>query len=497
MPSTELAAPALSLAPASGVNHPPFHVSTSRNPAWISSGVQHAAITAAPLIVADLAAMTLSFATAAFVTATLWPSAVIEWKAIGAALFCALFVAAPAVGLYPGVGLSAVSELRRAGMAAACIGPMFLAVSFFQPARDLGVQFAIVLTCGLLIPSLALFRRAARAMFGRFDWWGQPALIVGREAVAQNVYRYLVENPGIGLRPLGLVSDRPVVSQTGPTARHLAPLSRLASVARRLDRPWLIIATAGDLPLVERQLGRDLVDQVLVSRLDGSSSVWHRASACLDWPGHESGIGITPRLRPYKRAIDLTLAVLLSVPLVPLMLGIAALIKLSSPGPVIFKQERVGHQGRRFLCWKFRTMVCDGQRVLEEYLTAHPERRAEWDRDHKLQHDPRVTAIGRVLRKTSLDELPQLWNVLRGDMSLVGPRPILASEIPDFGANFEAFCSVLPGITGMWQVSGRNQTTYAEHVELDGFYARHWSLWLDLHILMMTFKVVLLRQGAC
>jgi lipopolysaccharide/colanic/teichoic acid biosynthesis glycosyltransferase len=135
--------------------------------------------------------------------------------------------------------------------------------------------------------------------------------------------------------------------------------------------------------------------------------------------------------------------------------------------------------------------------VLEEYLAAHPACREEWERDHKLRFDPRVTAIGRLLRKTSLDELPQLWNVLRGQMSLVGPRPILASEIPDFGPEFEAFCSVLPGITGMWQVSGRNQTTYAEHVELDGFYARNWSLSLDLHILMLTFKVVLLRQGAC
>lgn len=208
-------------------------------------------------------------------------------------------------------------------------------------------------------------------------------------------------------------------------------------------------------------------------------------------------MGVSPRLRPYKRALDLAASVALVVPLTPLLLLISVLIKVSSPGPVIFRQERVGFQGRRFQCWKFRTMVCDGSRVLEEYLNRHPEHRVQWERDHKLQHDPRVTTIGRLLRKTSLDELPQLWNVLRGQMSLVGPRPILASEIPDFGHEFEAFCSVPPGITGLWQVSGRNQTTYAEHVELDCFYARHWSLSLDLHILMKTVKVVLLRQGAC
>jgi Undecaprenyl-phosphate galactose phosphotransferase WbaP len=248
---------------------------------------------------------------------------------------------------------------------------------------------------------------------------------------------------------------------------------------------------------VQGHLSRQLVDRVLVSRVDGSPNVWQRASSCLDWPGESTAVGLSPRLRPFKRAIDLAIALALVVPLLPLIGIISVLIRLSSPGPVIFKQERVGHGGRRFLCWKFRTMVCDGQRVLEDYLNANPERRVEWDRDHKLQYDPRVTTIGRLLRKTSLDELPQLWNVLRGEMSLVGPRPILASEIPDFGDHFAAFCSVMPGITGLWQVSGRNDTTYAEHVELDGFYARHWSLWLDLHILMMTFRVVLLRKGAC
>lgn len=506
MSASELAASALALAPASSANPSPYHVATTPDFPWFSSGVQHALTMAIPLLFADFVAMLIALAISSQITELLWPTAVVDWKALATAMVCALFVAAPVVGLYPGIGLSAVTELRRAGMAAACIGPVFVAVSFLQPSRSLGVTFAIVATCFLLIACLSLFRRALRVALGRFAWWGQPALIVGEEAAAQNVYAHLLRNPGIGLRPLGVVSDRPADWQQAtheeranhqPQANRLGSLSRLTTVARPLNRPWLIVAAADDLPKVQRHLSRQLVDRVLVSRLDGSSNVWQRASACLDWPGEEIGQGISPRLRPYKRAIDLTIALALIVPLLPLIGIIAALIRFSSPGPVIFKQERVGHRGSRFLCWKFRTMVCDGQRVLEDYLDANPERRVEWDRDHKLQHDPRVTAIGRLLRKTSLDELPQLWNVFRGEMSLVGPRPILANEIPDFGADFAAFCSVLPGITGLWQVSGRNETTYAEHVELDGFYARHWSLWLDLHILMMTFKVVLLRQGAC
>ena len=141
-------------------------------------------------------------------------------------------------------------------------------------------------------------------------------------------------------------------------------------------------------------------------------------------------------------------------------------------------------------------MVCDADAVLQTYLAANPQARAEWERDHKLKRDPRVTWIGRLLRQTSLDELPQLWNVLRGEMSLVGPRPIVDDEIRKYGDVFLEYTRVLPGITGLWQVSGRNNTTYDERVSLDAFYVGNWSVWLDLYILFRTIRVVLLREGA-
>jgi lipopolysaccharide/colanic/teichoic acid biosynthesis glycosyltransferase len=201
-------------------------------------------------------------------------------------------------------------------------------------------------------------------------------------------------------------------------------------------------------------------------------------------------------LPAWKRVIDIvgaSMALIVASLFMPL---IVALIKWQSPGPAFYQHERIGRHGRRFKVWKLRTMVCDADRVLNEYLDACPNRREEWNRDHKLRDDPRITKLGRFLRKSSIDELPQLWNILKGDMSLVGPRPIVAAEISKYGYKFEPYCRVLPGLTGLWQISGRNDTTYAQRVDLDSYYARNSSLALDLYILLMTVRVVLFRQGA-
>jgi Undecaprenyl-phosphate galactose phosphotransferase WbaP len=169
---------------------------------------------------------------------------------------------------------------------------------------------------------------------------------------------------------------------------------------------------------------------------------------------------------------------------------------MSTRGPIVYSHKRLGRNGRHFNAWKFRTMFQNADQVLELYLEEHPELREEWERDHKLKFDPRVTRIGRFLRKTSLDELPQLWNVIRGDMSLVGPRPIVDAEIEKYGAYYGLYTMVKPGITGLWQVSGRNNTTYDERVQLDAYYVRNWSPWLDLYLLLRTIRIVLFAKGA-
>ncbi len=197
-----------------------------------------------------------------------------------------------------------------------------------------------------------------------------------------------------------------------------------------------------------------------------------------------------------KRCLDISLLFFGAAIALPLI-GLGALvIKLGSRGPVFFWQERIGRYGRHFWALKFRTMVPNGDDILAAYLAAHPEERIVWRRNRKLKCDPRVTWIGRILRRTSLDELPQLWNVLRGEMSLVGPRPMMREEIPEYGDQFDVCIQVLPGITGLWQVSGRADTSFRQRVALDVEYATTRSLWLDLRILLRTVPVVISRHGA-
>ncbi len=197
-----------------------------------------------------------------------------------------------------------------------------------------------------------------------------------------------------------------------------------------------------------------------------------------------------------KRTLDLLLTVTGGLIILPLIALIVVAIRLGSRGPVLFWHERIGRRGRRFKAVKFRTMVVNGDEIIAAHLAANPAAREEWRRDHKLKSDPRVTWIGRILRRTSLDELPQLWNVLRGEMSLVGPRPIVREEIPKYGEQFDVYILALPGITGMWQVSGRNDTGYRQRVALDVEYVSTWCLWLDVKILLRTILVVVGQKGA-
>lgn len=180
----------------------------------------------------------------------------------------------------------------------------------------------------------------------------------------------------------------------------------------------------------------------------------------------------------------------------PAMAVIAFAIFVHDGRPILFSQTRIGRGGKSFQCLKFRTMVTDSQARLEHLLSTNEEAAIEWSRDQKLKNDPRITWIGRFLRKTSLDELPQLINVLRGEMSIVGPRPIVQDEIERYGLNFESYASVSPGITGLWQVSGRNQVAYEDRVLIDVRYANNWSIRGDIVIMFKTIPAVLLGTGA-
>jgi lipopolysaccharide/colanic/teichoic acid biosynthesis glycosyltransferase len=202
------------------------------------------------------------------------------------------------------------------------------------------------------------------------------------------------------------------------------------------------------------------------------------------------------RYRVVKRCGDVFL-VLISLPVTLFAIGVvSAMVMLSSPGPIFYSHRRIRKHGAFFSMWKFRTMCVNSAEVLEEYLAKHPEARAEWNKTHKLRDDPRITPIGSFLRRYSLDELPQLWNVLTGQMSLVGPRPIVAAEVEKYGDYFGCYCRVKPGLTGLWQVSGRSELSYDARVALDCEYVNRWSLQKDIVILSKTFSSVVNQDGA-
>jgi undecaprenyl-phosphate galactose phosphotransferase len=203
--------------------------------------------------------------------------------------------------------------------------------------------------------------------------------------------------------------------------------------------------------------------------------------------------GLYPDL--LKRGFDIVLSVSALGFFLPVMALIYFLVRLDG-GPGLFAHRRVGRGGREFRCLKFRSMVVDAEPALSSYLDAHPSARVEWEKTRKLKNDPRITRLGKLLRKTSADELPQLFNVIMGDMSIVGPRPVTLSELEKYGRNSAAYLSVRPGITGLWQVSGRNDASYESRVALDSEYCGTVSLGLDVALLIKTFFVVLKREGA-
>jgi Undecaprenyl-phosphate galactose phosphotransferase WbaP len=205
---------------------------------------------------------------------------------------------------------------------------------------------------------------------------------------------------------------------------------------------------------------------------------------------------LLPGPRLVKRTMDIALVLPLLAGTALVAIALLVINPLFNPGPLLYRQRRIGQGGGEFGCWKFRTMVPDADRILASYLESHPELRAEWEADHKLKDDPRVTRLGAVMRRLSIDELPQFCNVLVGDMSLVGPRPIVAGEIARYREAFDLYCQVRPGVSGLWQVSGRSDTGYGQRVALDTYYVRNWSVWLDLVVLARTPWAAVAGKGA-
>jgi undecaprenyl-phosphate galactose phosphotransferase len=367
----------------------------------------------------------------------------------------------------------------------------------------------IVLATLNLLVLLPIVRFWTKRILGAVGLWRKRILILGATDIAKLAIRGLTEDPFLGYEVVGLLDDAPgkrgeQVEICGGKASHILgllseareqmerlrardvliampslPEERLLALVHELQ-PYsdsiYVVPQLWALPMMNLQIDGLLRERVMMLRLSNNLAK--------PWNGW------------LKRACDLLIGVAITLLALPVCLVLGVLILVDSGAPALFIQERLGHRGRNFRCFKFRTMDMSGEKILSQYLERNPEAADEWRKYAKLRnHDPRLTRLGRFLRRWSLDELPQLLNVLKGEMSLVGPRPYLPQERERIGVDLPTILSARPGMTGLWQVSGRNHFTLEERVQLEAWYVRNWTLWLDCIVLAKTFRTVFFPQN--
>lgn len=375
---------------------------------------------------------------------------------------------------------------------------------YFAKVSDVVSRLFVGTTWIFSYSFIILGRYTTETVMRRFNLLRIPIVVVGAGKTAELIVNSFVHDSGFSYRILGFIDDQPAAAMGKNNFRILGKFKDAKKIVTRLKVQTVIIAAPGleSASLVDliNQIQPHVKDIAFVPDLLGTPMGGLEVESLME----EGIILLKVRnnlARRYNRWIKRIFDIIVSLFLLPFVLVfgviVGILIYIDSPGgSPIFSHKRVGRNGKEFYCYKFRTMVCNAQTHLEKYLAAHPEAKAEWDKEFKLKDDPRITRIGAFLRKTSLDELPQLFNVLKGEMSLVGPRPIVKAEIPKYGRFIQDFYLVPPGITGVWQVSGRSDTTYEKRVSMDSWYVRNWSVWIDIVYLVKTVKVVLDRKGA-
>lgn len=386
-----------------------------------------------------------------------------------------------------------------------------LAFSYFLSHQV--VRFLTLLFWGSLLFILPINRYICKLILLKFNLWQRGVYIVGVGENATTTYSLLTNDKILGYRFLGFVDLEPRDHTSHAAKCRTLELNGHSLPIFTIKQLRLTANTVTDYEIVLALNSRQLFDNariinILQSQYTFVSIVPDISGLPLYGVALEHFFGseqlflrlqnnLSRRMnRIIKGVFDIILSVGIIVILSPLLLLISCGIKLTTRDKILFKHKRAGVAGSSFYCLKFQTMYPNSQELLENHLAANMQARLAWEQDFKLKNDPRITPIGKFLRKTSLDELPQLFNVIKGDMSLVGPRPIVAAEIPRYGDDYYYYKLVKPGITGLWQISGRNNIDYATRVRLDVYYAKNWSLWYDFVILFKTTGVVFARTGA-
>lgn len=389
-----------------------------------------------------------------------------------------LIVVRAIYGLYPGYGLNPAEELRRQSVTVLLVAFFVLAGgTLFRFSADYS-RTVLVLAFAALLLLLPVARSLAKSIMARWPLYGEGIWVVSKTGRGDELVEMLSSAPALGLRVVGRSPGEPPLNTS--CAHCLLIPEEIENISRVLD----------DLNSRFRHVW-------LVPNLLDVSSVWVTPR---DLQGHLAlelrNNLLEPANRIIKRTLELAILTAALPVLLPLLALLAVVVAADGRGPIFFRQRRVGRGGNCFEILKFRTMHENGDALLRTRLDTDPIAADEWQRHQKLRADPRLTRSGRILRRLSLDELPQVWNIARGEMSLVGPRAVVEQELGLYGDRAHLYTAVVPGLTGLWQVSGRSQLSYADRVRLDAYYVRNWSIWLDLSVLAKTPLVVLRAHGA-
>lgn len=376
-------------------------------------------------------------------------------------------------------------------------------VLYFLQASLLASRLYVVLFGCLVFFNIYVARYVVMKFLKTMGFLRKPVILIGAGKTAEQVLAFFEGDLGYRYEIVGILDDHPISRELPQKFLLMGNLEDAEEVICGAGVKTVIITAPGmDPSRLERLIARiqpfvrdiSFVPDLMMLPLGnvGVEPFFTEKVFML----HIRNNLARRRNRWAKRMFDLAATISGGLLISPILLLLAIIVGIDNKGRIIFAHRRVGKNGKIFPCYKFQSMVPDAQKRLEEYLAENPEARKEWDETFKLTNDPRVTKLGAFLRKTSLDELPQLWNVLMGDMSLVGPRPIVTKEIERYGDYIREYYMVPPGITGMWQVNGRSDTTYEERVAMDTWYVRNWSVWIDLVYLFKTVKTVFTGKGA-
>jgi Undecaprenyl-phosphate galactose phosphotransferase WbaP len=386
------------------------------------------------------------------------------------------------LGLYPGYGLTAVKELEQMSKASSLAFILLTALSFLNKAFMIFPRSIIIITWLICLILLPVMRFLVRNLLSRTQIYGLPVIVFGDGDWAKEVIHSLRRVKRLGWYP---------ASQT--------PVKDIDFSINQYSSSIAILAYEHEVPIAQkiRELSQKFRKVILIEANNNYGSLWVEIRDLDSFMGLEYQYHLLSKANNLiKKISDLLVAFLLLIVLSPLMLVVAALIKVDSTGPVFYRQIRLGRDFKPIRIYKFRSMVIDADERLQALLESDPAAKEMYKSHHKLVKDPRVTKIGRFIRRFSIDEFPQLINVLKGEMSLSGPRAYLLSELEEMGAYAATILRVNPGMTGWWQVLGRHGTSFQKRLQMDEYYISNWSIWMDVYIYLKTFGVVIFGKGA-